>query len=206
MLNNTDKNRAFTLIELLIVVAIIAILASIAVPNFLAAQTRSKVSRVKSDFRTITIGLESYAVERNYYPWFSEEDPDPAYTKEYGQINYRLFGLTTPVAYLDTLDYPDPFSKQGTVDGYEDGFKRYQYSYRNHYFFWEDEPDHPLNGKAIWVLNSIGPDSKRSYGLQIEEHLLGLPTSGTAIYDATNGTSSYGDIPWAGGSTHYGNR
>jgi len=40
---------AFTLIELLIVVAIIAILSAIAVPNFLEAQTRSKVSRTQAD-------------------------------------------------------------------------------------------------------------------------------------------------------------
>jgi len=54
------KQRAFTLIELLIVVAIIAILAAIAVPNFLEAQTRARVSRVKNDMRTFGVALESY--------------------------------------------------------------------------------------------------------------------------------------------------
>ena len=63
-----NRLRGFTLIELLIVVAIIAILAAIAVPNFLEAQTRSKVSRVKSDMRTIATGLESYQVDYNRYP------------------------------------------------------------------------------------------------------------------------------------------
>ena len=57
-----------TLIELLIVVAIIAILAAIAVPNFLEAMVRSKISRVKSDMRTIGLTIEAYIVDNNSYP------------------------------------------------------------------------------------------------------------------------------------------
>jgi type II secretion system protein G len=61
-------HRAFTLIELLIVVAIIAILAAIAVPNFLEAQVRAKVSRAQNDMRTLATAIESYQVDNNAYP------------------------------------------------------------------------------------------------------------------------------------------
>ena len=54
------EKRGFTLIELLIVVAIIAILAAIAVPNFLEAQVRAKVSRGKSDMRSVVTALEAH--------------------------------------------------------------------------------------------------------------------------------------------------
>jgi len=96
--------NAFTLIELLIVVAIIAILAAIAVPNFLEAQTRAKVSRVKNDMRAITTGLESYAVDYNKYPpcW------DLRINNWINLFLDRLQPLTTPIAYLTSIP-PDPF-------------------------------------------------------------------------------------------------
>ncbi len=62
------KKEGFTLIELLIVVAIIGILAGIAIPNFLGARNRARISRVFADFRTIGTALESYYVDNTEYP------------------------------------------------------------------------------------------------------------------------------------------
>ena len=62
------KKEGFTLIELLIVVAIIGILAGIAIPNFLGARTKAKVSRAFADMRTIGNAIEAYAVDEGVYP------------------------------------------------------------------------------------------------------------------------------------------
>ena len=92
------KIKGFTLIELLIVVAIIAILAAIAVPNFLEAQIRSKVSRVKADQRSVATALESYYVDNNCYPaWAADPTMDKSGTIKYTDpvlqrynVNYGL--------------------------------------------------------------------------------------------------------------------
>lgn len=102
------RKPGFTLIELLIVVAIIAILAAIAVPNFLEAQVRSKVSRVKADQRSYATALEAYCVDNNEYPpmliitmplSFSYVTPEKA-----------LIPLSTPVSYLTDALFTEPFN------------------------------------------------------------------------------------------------
>jgi len=110
MMKFSKKSNAFTLIELLIVVAIIAILAAIAVPNFLEAQTRSKVSRAKADMRTIATGLEVYFVDNNKYP--------AAYEPNGTTLNpriLRLVPLTTPVSYLSSVPL-DVFNQEEAVN------------------------------------------------------------------------------------------
>lgn len=111
------SRRAFTLIELLIVVAIIAILAAIAVPNFLEAQIRAKVSRVKSDARTLATAVEIYAVDNTKYPLRRDKYDQPAapsrlYYPPFDQkimdtlapaARVGLRSVTSPIAYITSL-------------------------------------------------------------------------------------------------------
>ncbi len=66
MLQKLNKrNGGFTLVEIMIVVAIIALLAAIAVPSFLRARKRSQATTVKNDLRLIDAALDQYAIESN---------------------------------------------------------------------------------------------------------------------------------------------
>ena len=93
------KKHAFTLIELLIVVAIIGILAAIAVPNFLNAQTRARVARVMWDNQAIGSALEMYILDHNDFPWPIGNGQGHSSYSVY--VEY-LHELTTPVAYIAT--------------------------------------------------------------------------------------------------------
>src|SRR3954470_1387699 len=64
-LNLASRRSAFTLVEIMIVVAIIALLAAIAVPGFLRARKRSQASRIINDLRLIDSAVDQYAIETN---------------------------------------------------------------------------------------------------------------------------------------------
>ena len=100
------RKRGFTLIELLIVIAIILILIAIALPNFLEAQIRARVTKVKGDLRTIGIAMEMYIQDFKQYP--PDHDPSVNNRQENG-----LYQLTSPIAYMASL----PQDAFNTSDG-----------------------------------------------------------------------------------------
>ena len=67
MLKRLVNKKGFTLIELMIVVAIIGILAAIAIPNFLNYQCKSKQSEAKQNLGTIAKTEEAYRTEYDTY-------------------------------------------------------------------------------------------------------------------------------------------
>jgi prepilin-type N-terminal cleavage/methylation domain-containing protein len=62
---SASRSRGFTLVEIMIVVAIIALLAAIAVPGFLRARKRTQASKILNDLRLIDSAVDQYAIENN---------------------------------------------------------------------------------------------------------------------------------------------
>lgn len=187
------KLKAFTLIELLIVVAIIGILAAIAVPNFLNAQTRAKVARVKGDLKAVGSALEMYRLDQNGYPQGPGAD-----------LLILITELTTPVSYISNVNMLDPF---GGADKFSYGssfelqtcYKYFNFKYN------AEEPSRTWIGRAGlqnrsmegYLLYSFGPDKAQT---ALEWYAAGEGNRGM-IYHPTNGLISHGDIGIAAGES-----
>ena len=65
LIHPAADRRAFTLVEIMIVCAIIALLAAIAVPGFLRSRKRAQGVAIRTDLRLIDAGMDQYALEYN---------------------------------------------------------------------------------------------------------------------------------------------
>lgn len=173
------KSRAFTLIELLVVVAIIAVLAAIALPNFLAAVTRSKVSRAMADHGALATALESYFVDHAQYP----ED----YAEYRPGADYGMGRLTTPIAYMTQIPL--------------DAFGGYIESVRGRRIISYTLGTAPNDKPVRWMLVSVGPNELDETSPAFDypgfsPAIFENPDSGYRYirYDPSNGTVSAGDI------------
>ncbi len=192
---------AFTLIELLIVVAIIAILAAIAVPNFLEAQVRSKVSRAKADLRSLATAIEAYAVDHNEYPPGNIEVFNPSNGTLVPDYNLilprvaRLKPLTTPVSFITSIPV-DPFLIGVELDP-DNATMSYWHpahadAHRVGGAFGTPNLFDDVPGQATayggYVFTSAGPDQE----VELPSHQ--LPGAVLHVYDPSNGTTSLGEI------------
>ncbi|MBD3265420.1 prepilin-type N-terminal cleavage/methylation domain-containing protein [bacterium] len=191
------KRHAFTLIELLIVVAIIGILAAIAVPNFLNAQLRAKVARCQSDLKAIGMGLEQYNMDQGYYP-----------------PSHRLWLISTPVAYVSSVPrdvFPPPHRKDSGQPNNTAKWTWYRYMSipqeqddkgtavcADYYAYF---PPFAMRGEASSLSQQNGCPARayvKSFGPNAGSQGLWQGDDNgddfTLRYDASNGLKSYGDI------------
>ncbi|MBN1900761.1 hypothetical protein JW926_05470 [Candidatus Sumerlaeota bacterium] len=143
----------FTIFEFLVVALIVAILSAIAVPNFLEAQSRSKVSRIRADMRSMATGLEAYYVDNNAYP------PNAEILWQ-GAVKY-LSG-----------SFSDPFTDyKGTPLKYVVGRPAIEKAIETGYL----PPDYPITDDAgFWLIYSDGPDTRDDGATVVYD-----PTNGT---------------------------
>jgi type II secretory pathway pseudopilin PulG len=196
------------------VVAIIAILAAIAVPNFLEAQVRSKVARAQADMRSLATAVESYAVDNNTYPirnsnWnnpnvsksvvppFREKISDPNFPD--ARIGMR--GLTTPIAYITSLP-SDPFHEGARELARTDPFASDALDYwdrlQSDAFLTNVNLANSTGRGKGWLMYSVGPDRVLGNSInnqgQYPPSRPGTFNTFVFFYDPTNGTVSPGNI------------
>src|SRR3982750_1563222 len=98
MLTKLQSRRSgFTLVEIMIVVAIIALLAAIAVPSFLRARKRSQATATLETLRMIDGAKDQYAIENNKSNTTTPGPKDLApYVKPGSKLYVTLDGGTAP--------------------------------------------------------------------------------------------------------------
>lgn len=188
------RGRGFTLIELLIVIAIILILIAIALPNFLEAQIRARVTKAKGEIRSLATAMEAYFLDFKNYPAESEDD---CLTTGSGRnrLSCGLLWLSSPIKYITSIP-EDPFPGTGDLS----------------------KPSYEMGGAecggrctglvdtvtlVTWCMYTRAPDAPKEEIRSASPH--SDPYDGVSVesYAPTNGTKSEGDIWQFGGDSRF---
>ena len=177
------RPRAFTLIELLIVVAIIGILAAIAVPNFMNARVKAAIARVEADMKATRDALEMYRLDFGKYIKTLSGASD-------------IVQLTTPIAYLTSMP-KDYFQGNDEATAFNPESLTNSWEYTSNSLGWRWQPPH------CYMVSSIGP-AKTGHGPHLEWAFKGpdfwIPQIyRDAMYSISNGIMSAGAIIHYGG-------
>ncbi len=142
-----SKRDAFTLVEVMVVVAIVGMLATLAIPAFRNANKQSKISRAKNDIRVLSDAFSLYAIEHGNYPLSdgqyvdANRDPAPADLSVY--LGNSRWDQQTPLGghyfYWNRHVYDDTINATRYVP-----FLMIDNTYVN-YFGWENTPLEPTD-------------------------------------------------------------
>ena len=110
--SNQMDSKGFTLIELMIVIAIIGILASIAIPNFISYRQKARIASAASNFKNFEKGFIAYAIEEGEFPNDSHIVL-PDLPKMGNYINPDVWGQSTPLGGTYNWEGPDSYPYAG---------------------------------------------------------------------------------------------
>ncbi len=100
--SNSNSNQGFTLVELLVVLAILAMLLTLAVPKYFNSLERAKEATLKQDLNTLRDSLDKYYADTGQYPNTLEDLVEKKY------IRKMPFDPITESTTTWILDAPEP--------------------------------------------------------------------------------------------------